>query len=116
MDDFDDKMDDFFTYSIVSGEFDNDEKASKRKEDSKGNESQESSSNYSSRRWSSSTIGKTTKRTPKKEKGRDSSIEKTNDDIHQKGKENDNWKIYVVVGAWLLVILCMICEELFLSE
>ena len=52
MDDFDDKMDDFLTYSIVSGEFDDDEKASKRKENSKGHESQEGSSNYSSRRWS----------------------------------------------------------------
>lgn len=116
MDDFDDKMDDFFTYSIISGKSDDDEKANKRKEDCKGNESQGECSNCSSRRWSSSTGDKTTRRTPKKEKGRDSSIEKTNDDIHQKGKENDNWKIYVVVGAWLFVILCIICGELFLRE
>lgn len=116
MDDFDDKMDDFFTYSIVSGEFDDDEKTSKRKGDSKGGESQEGSSNYSSRRWSSATIGKTTGRTPQKEKGHDSSIEKTNDGTLQKGKESDNWKIYVVVCAWLFVILCIICGELFLWE
>jgi len=35
MDDLDDKMDAFFTYSIISGKSDDDEKANKRKEDSK---------------------------------------------------------------------------------
>lgn len=78
MDDFDDKMDDFFTYSIISGKSDDDEKASKRKEDCKGNESQGGNP--------------------------------------QKGKKNDNWKIYVVVFVWLFVILCIICGELFLRE
>ena len=34
MDDFNDNMDEFFTYSIISGEFDDDKKVSKRKEDS----------------------------------------------------------------------------------
>ena len=34
MEDFNENMDEFFTYSIISGEFDNDEKESKR-EDSK---------------------------------------------------------------------------------
>ena len=34
MDDFNENMDEFFTYSIISGKFDNDEKVSKR-EDSK---------------------------------------------------------------------------------
>ena len=35
MDDFNENMDEFFTYSIISGEFDDDKKMSKRKEDSK---------------------------------------------------------------------------------
>lgn len=110
MDDIDDRMDDFLTYSIVSGEFD-DEKAGRKQDAHKRDESPRYRSDYSSPDRRNSTIIKSTKKKKTKD---DSSIEKKSDGIPQKGKEeNDNWKIYVVVCAFLFAILCILYIEFF---
>lgn len=110
MDDIDDRMDDFLTYSIVSGEFD-DEKVNRKQEAHKREEPTRYRSDYSSPNRRNSTIIRNTKKKKTKD---DSLIEKKNDGILQKGKEeNDNWKIYVVVCAFLFAILCILYIEFF---